>query len=203
MFDVVGTPRRWLWPVLWVLGLQGIVFPAWAQNVPFSVVNRPTSTPAGRVGVGAVRTFHFPAGRFSSGDRRMVDAITAEPGGLVDRLGPERRYSAPLRATVRDGALHLDSCGLGVRIGRRGLRIPAAIAPRVHLVERFDDVRDRQHVSLTLTMPIVGRLYEYAGDFAYAITTATDTADVAETDTHTHTDTDTASTDTASRGASA
>ncbi|MCU1529445.1 MAG: hypothetical protein JWP75_3208, partial [Frondihabitans sp.] len=102
----------------------------------------------------------------------MFDAITAERSGLVDHIGRRRRYSAPLVADVRDGALLLRSRGLGIRLGSRGLRVPVAITPRVDLVERFDDGVGRQHVSLTLTMPVVGRLYEYEGFFDYEITRA-------------------------------
>ena len=28
VFDVVGTPRRWLWPALRLLAAEGIMFPA-------------------------------------------------------------------------------------------------------------------------------------------------------------------------------
>ena len=33
VFDQVGTPRRWLWPVLAILGRTGIVFPVWAPTL--------------------------------------------------------------------------------------------------------------------------------------------------------------------------
>ena len=39
-FEVVGTPRRWLWPVLWLLGRDGVVFPVWEHDVAFTVENR-------------------------------------------------------------------------------------------------------------------------------------------------------------------
>ncbi|MBT1540945.1 DUF4166 domain-containing protein [Curtobacterium flaccumfaciens pv. flaccumfaciens] len=46
---------------------------------------------------------------------------------------------------------------------------PALIAPRVTLVERFDDEADLQRVSLVLAAPVVGTLYRYEGAFRYEI----------------------------------
>ncbi|GAB3122869.1 NAD dependent epimerase/dehydratase family enzyme [Leifsonia psychrotolerans] len=123
VFERVGTPRRWLWPLLTLLGRPDVIFPGWHENVPFTVVNRPDAS-----AVLAERTFHFP-----DGDRTMVDAITAEAtspksGGLVDYLGSGRRLRASLRASVSQGALHLTSTGVGVRIGRRWLNLPPRLS---------------------------------------------------------------------------
>lgn len=167
-FDVVGTPRRWLRPVLRILGRQGIAFPVWAADVDFDVENRPVVDMRGNTAVTASRTFHFRADH--GGTRTMIDAITAEPSGLVDHLGPSRLLGAELAATVRDGSLRLDSHALTMRMGRRRVPIPRIVAPRVALIERFDDDVDRQHVSVILTMPLIGRIYEYSGHFDYAIT---------------------------------
>ena len=101
VFDVVGTPRRWLWPVLAWFARDAVMFPVWERDVPFTVENRPArvgrgqAVQEGRVAVRAHRTF-----RFRSGTRTMVDAITAGPDGLVDHLGRRGRVSALLRAEV-------------------------------------------------------------------------------------------------------
>jgi hypothetical protein len=166
-FDRVGTPRLWLWPFLWVLGRPDVLFPGWYQNVPFTVINRPTRSSSGAVAVGASRTFHFPAG-----DRTMNDAITAESAaqtGLVDYLGAHRRLRATLEASVVDGAMHLDSTAVALRVWRRWLTLPRRLSPRVALIERFDDTARVQRVALTLTAPLIGTVYEYAGSFSYDI----------------------------------
>jgi hypothetical protein len=163
-FDRVGTPRRWLWPALWLLGRRGIVFPVWERNVPFTVVNRPRVDALGQVSVDASRQFEF-----GSGPRTMTDAITAGDTGLVDYLGVRRSVTATLVVEVSSGELHLRSTGIAISLGRLRLRMPVAISPRVALVERFDDAAGRQKVSLTLTAPILGLLYEYAGSFDYTI----------------------------------
>ena len=158
-------PRRWLWPVLWLLAREGVLFPVWERDVLFTVVNRPIVDGGGRVAVAAVRTFHL-----GSGPRRMVDAITADPSGLVDCLGVHRRFETRLTARVSGGAMHLASTAVALCIAGRRIPLPASLAPRVALVERFDDATDSQHVEVTVDLPLLGRIYEYGGSFRYAIT---------------------------------
>lgn len=146
VFDVVGTPKRWLWPVLWVLGRQGVVFPVWARDVPFTVVNRPQGGD-----LHGIRTFHF-----TSGDRSMVDRITPE---LVDHLGVKGHYRAPLAGSVVDGGMRLRSTSMWFR----GIRLPG----RVEVTERSVD--ELQHVAVTISAPLFGRIYEYSGYFSYDI----------------------------------
>ncbi|PYY32550.1 DUF4166 domain-containing protein [Curtobacterium sp. MCJR17_055] len=200
-FSVVGTPRRWVWPVLAVFARDAVMFPVWEHDVPFTVENRPVRVGRGpapdeepgsgrrdahrsgssrvdrgqadgreaRPAVRAHRTFHF-----ASGDRTMVDAITAEPEGLVDHLGTRGRVSAVLTvevpATGPDaGALRLVSTRVSVRALGRAWSLPAVVAPRVELTERFDDEADVQRVSLVLSAPVLGTLYRYEGAFRYAV----------------------------------
>jgi len=155
-FDHVGTPRRWLWPVLRVLQARRILFPVWERDVPFTVENRPEAG-----AVRAVRTFHL-----AHGDRVMIDLVSIEGARLVDRLGDGGKLRAVLTASVLDGAVRLDSTS--ARWGRA--RIP--FAPRVHLIERFDDAVGRQHVALTLESRLFGRIYEYSGHFDYRVEAA-------------------------------
>jgi len=157
-FDRLGTPRRWLWPALRVLERRSVLFPVWEQNVPFAIENWPDGG-----ALRAARSFHLP-----DGDRVMVDSVSIEGGRLVDRLGDggaggRGMLRTGLRASVLDGALLLVSTE--ARWGR--VRIP--FAPRLRLIERFDDDAGRQHVSLTLHSPLLGRVYEYSGHFDYRI----------------------------------
>ncbi|BDI21715.1 hypothetical protein L3i23_04910 [Herbiconiux sp. L3-i23] len=163
VWDAVGTPRRWLWPVLSVLGAEGIAFPAWGSGVTFTVENVPGGS-AVHPSVAATRAFRFPRG-----DRAMVDSIAVRGGELVDRLGRSRRIVARLDPRIEDGALRMSSTAVRVRIGRRTVAVPDLLAPRVDLTERFDDAVGRQHVSLTLTVPLIGRVYEYSGHFEYRV----------------------------------
>lgn len=158
-FDRVGTPRRWLWPVLALLARDGVLFPVWEHDVPFLVVNRP-----GPAKVDAVRRFQFPAGPLD-----MVDAIGVDATGLYDRLGRSGRLETRLHAHIVAGALHLDSGRVFVHLLGRRVPVPPGCAPRVRLEERFDDDDQRQHVLVTVTLPLIGSVYEYAGSFRYSI----------------------------------
>lgn len=154
VFDLVGSPRRWLWPVLWVLGRQGVVFPFWG-SAPFTVINRRLDA-----ALTATRTFHFPGG-----DSSMIDLMSVVGGELYDELGIKRRYRARLTGSVVDGALQLSSTSLSVRLGRAHLPLPA----QVTVLERWDAASDSQHVSVVITAPVIGRVYEYSGYFTYEV----------------------------------
>ena len=153
VFASVGTPRRWLHPMLAVLGRFGIVFPVWERDVPFTVENRQIGEQ-----LRARRTFHF-----RTGDRVMEDAIGVEDGALVDRLGRAGSWRAVFDATAIDGALSLRSRAVGWR------RLPIPFAPTVTLLERYDEGVGRQHVDLAMDAPVLGRLYAYSGFFDYVI----------------------------------
>ena len=157
VFTTVGTPRRWLWPVLALLAWDNVIFPVWERDVPFTIVNRPTAHGTIR----ASRTFHFP-----SGDRTMVDEVGITNSGLIDRLGRSGTVETALIATVTDGALTLRSTSTTLRFGP--LRVPlGALSPRVIL--REESRGGAQSVALRLEAPVIGRIYEYAGTFTYTV----------------------------------
>lgn len=166
VFSVVGTPRRWLWPLLSLVGRGGAVFAVWEHDVPFEVVNRPVRA-GGRPAVAAVRTF-----RLRSGSREMVDLVgLVERDGvlrLVDLLGTGRTIVVLLEARASEEGLLLTSRGVQLRFGPIRIRLPSPIRPSLALRERAGD-DGRQHVALTLDLPPLGRIYEYAGSFDYRI----------------------------------
>lgn len=160
VFSRVGTPRRWLWPLLRPLHAQGVIYAGWQLSVPFRVTNRLID---GRVI--AEREFLLPGDEWT-----MRDAVSLKPHGrLVDELGADGDVAASFTVDVQDGALVMTSHAVGIRLGRISVRLPRLIAPVVRLTERFDDAVDRQRVSVTIDMPVLGRIYEYAGDFVYRI----------------------------------
>jgi hypothetical protein len=171
VLEAVGTPRRWLWPALRVLAAQNVMFPVWEQNVPFTVVNAPLTDRNGRTAVVAARRFDL-----GGGPATMLDAITAEnpgPDGLVVHMGTDRLLRVRLTARVVRGELHLASTEVELRVGKHFLALPEFLAPRVSVVDRYDDAADggagAQRVSVHVDAPILGRLYEYEGTFHYEI----------------------------------
>ena len=163
VFDTVGTPRRWLHPLIRFFAGSDVVFPVWEHAVPFTVVNTPT-TSSGGPAVSGRRVF-----RFASGDRVMNDLIVASADGLFDILGRRRRLRAQFAANILDGCLHLSSTGVDVRFGTRQVRIPRMLSPRVHLIERFSDDDHHQHVDVRMSLPLIGKIYEYSGSFRYQV----------------------------------
>ena len=139
---------------------SGGVYTGWARDVPFDLTNR------GEDGeVIAERRF-----RVTEGDWVMRDRVRLVGEGAVeDLIGDPPTLSAVFDVAVDRGALVLRSRSTTVRLGRLRLRIPRLVAPRIHLEERFVDELDRQQVSLSVDLPVLGRIYEYRGTFVHHI----------------------------------
>jgi len=160
VFQRVGTPRRWLWPILRVLERRGVVAACWERDVPFRVENLTVASRA----IGT-REFHLPGGTWT-----MRDAVAAtRHGRVVDELGEPALVAACFDVDVLDAALVLTSRAVGIRLGGLRLRVPRVLSPVVRLTERFDETADRQRVALTIDVPFIGRVYEYRGHFGYRI----------------------------------
>lgn len=162
VFEIVGTPRRALWPVLAVLARQGVLVPVWLRDVPFEITNQPQ--PGADPRLAAQRTLALPGGRWT-----MRDVVSFTGGALSDELGAGCRYRVALHAWAEGGALRLRSSSVSVRVGRVHLPLPRLLAPVVHLREAFDEALGRQRVHLWLTHPVAGLLYEYRGTFEYRV----------------------------------
>ncbi|MGF3056765.1 DUF4166 domain-containing protein [Microbacterium sp. YY-01] len=160
VFHTAGTRKVWLRPLLNIFARRGVVFGGWATEIPFTVENR--SIASRRL---AERTFHLPRGAWT-----MRDAIVAGTGGtLIDELGEPGLVRASFSLAVEHGDLLMTSTAMGLRWGRLRLTIPRWIAPRIRITEAWDDAVSQQHISLTVDMPIMGRIYEYDGHFTYRV----------------------------------
>ncbi|MFD6701033.1 MULTISPECIES: DUF4166 domain-containing protein [unclassified Microbacterium] len=154
-----GAVRVLLGPVLRVLQRRGAVYAGWAEDVPFTIRNRDGE------GRSAERTLHL-----TGGDWTMRDRVRSLPRGRVaDRLGQRGVLAAVFDVTASGGALELRSTRVGVRLGRRGIRFPRCLAPRIRLIESADTDLGGQRVALTVDVPLLGRIHEYAGTFRYDI----------------------------------
>jgi hypothetical protein len=154
VFEVAGSPRRFLRPVLGYLAWRGILFPEFARDVPFDIANTPTPDGA----LGAVRTFHLP-GR----DRALVDTMRVVDGELHDFLGRRGGFEVRMSLTITDGLLQLRSNRQWLHLGRA--RIPLPPFARVTVDESWSD--GRQHVDVRLRSPVLGEWFRYAGSFTY------------------------------------
>lgn len=150
VFEVAGSPVRWLRPVWAYLAWRRVLFPEFGRDVPFEVVN----TAAADGTLSAVRTFHFPGA-----DRVMQDAMRVVDGRLHDRLGRRGGLEVEFTATVARGGLVLESEREWLHAGPVRVRIPSLV--RVRLSERWTDAGQR--VEVRLSMPVLGTVFEYAG----------------------------------------
>jgi Domain of unknown function (DUF4166) len=163
VFERVGCRSRvvrvLLAPVLRVLERRGAVYAGWAEGVPFTVRNRDDEVRS------AERTLHLP-----DGDWTMRDRVHPLPHGrIVDRLGRDGVLAAVFEVKASEGTLALHSTRVGLRLGSRRIRFPRCIAPRIRLIESVGDGSGLQRVALTVDVPLLGRIHEYAGTFRYDI----------------------------------
>ncbi|HEX4057361.1 MAG TPA: DUF4166 domain-containing protein [Galbitalea sp.] len=154
IFEVAGSRRRILRPVLSLMARRRILFPEFAREVPFDIVNRPTEDG----GLDALRTFHLP-GR----DRPLEDTMRVVGGELHDFLGARRGFEIRLALTVRDGMLTMRSTRQWLHVGRARIRLPRLA--RVTVDESWVD--GRQHVDVRLRSPLLGEWFQYSGSFSY------------------------------------
>jgi hypothetical protein len=159
VFDVAGTRIRLFRPLLSMMAKQRILFPEYATNVAFDIVNTPTDD-----GLDAVRTFHFP-GR----ERPLEDSMRVVDGFLHDFMGRRRGFEVRMLLTIVNGGLVMRSDRQWLKVGR--LRVPIPRVARVTVTESTND--GRQHVDVRLHSPLIGDWFRYAGSFSYQYETST------------------------------
>ena len=154
VFEVAGCRLRILRPVLAYLARQRILFPEYANDVPFEIINRPRDDG----GLDAVRTFHLP-GR----DRPLEDSMRVIDGRLHDFMGKRRGFEVRMALTIAGGFVQMRSDRQWVRLFGLRLRIPQLAT--VTVSESWAD--ERQHVDVRLRSPLLGEWFRYAGSFDY------------------------------------
>lgn len=202
IFSRIGTRRRWLRvvgaPLFRMLERRGVVMAGWHEDVPFTVVNREHSGVDRRGVRTSERRIQLEGSTWTMRDamRSLPRAGGRGEGGIVDVLGSPALIAATFAVTSpAEDTVVLDSRRVEMRIGSRALRIPGWCAPRVRLVEtrlphRADDSpadgtpegaaeaahaqqAPHQQVTVTIDLPVIGRVYEYAGGFTYRLETRT------------------------------
>ncbi|RUR01715.1 DUF4166 domain-containing protein [Labedella endophytica] len=163
VYRVAGSRHLFLRPVLTVMAWRHVLFPELGHDVPFGVVN----TPSTDGGLGAVRTFEF-----LRRTRIMEDAMVVQGDRLYDRLGKRGGLGVAIRLSVVSGALHMTSTALALHIGR--VRIPLPPLATMHLREHIGEAETaRQQVDVRIDAPILGEVFRYTGSFVYSVGPAT------------------------------
>jgi hypothetical protein len=101
--------------------------------------------------------------RRTFGDRTLITRQGAGAGGvLIERYGL-LEFSFVLR--IENGDLHFDQAEATIRLARFRLRIPEWISPRVSAVCKGVAGLDRTHARVQITVPLIGTVLAYDGDF--------------------------------------
>ncbi|KNY06295.1 DUF4166 domain-containing protein [Microbacterium sp. GCS4] len=160
VFTTAGSRHRWLRPLFRIAESLGVAFAGWEREVPFRIENR---TVGGRAV--ATRWFDLPGRTWV-----MPDVVALGPGDVLrNEIGPRGTVVTTFDIDVRDGAVVLSIRRVGLRLGPLRLAAPRFLRPTIGLVERWDEARERHHVSMTIDAPFLGRVYEYSGFFEYTI----------------------------------
>ena len=155
VFDIAGCRIAALRPLLAYLARQRILFPEFARDVPFEIVNTPTANGE----LDALRTFHLP-GR----DRPLEDTMRVIDGHLHDFMGKKRGFEVRMAISISGGFLMMRSERQWVRLLGARIRIPQLA--NVTVSESWID--GRQHVDVRLRTPIIGEWFRYSGSFIYS-----------------------------------
>jgi hypothetical protein len=155
IFEIAGCRLAILRPVLAYLARQRILFPEFARDVPFDIVNTPTATGE----LDALRTFHLPAH-----DRPLEDTMRVIDGQLHDFMGNKRGFEVRMALAISNGFLTMRSDRQWVRILGARVRIPQLAT--VTVSESWLD--GHQHVDVRLSTPVIGQWFRYAGSFTYS-----------------------------------
>ena len=154
IFEIAGSQRRFLRPVLAYLAWRRILFPEYGREIRFDITN----TPSADGGLDAVRTFHFP-GR----DRPLEDTMQVVDGRLHDFLGKRRGFEVRMALRITDGLLEMRSDRQWLHL--LGIRVRLPGFATVTVSESWRD--GRQHVDVRLRSALLGEWFRYAGSFSY------------------------------------
>jgi hypothetical protein len=152
---------RWLWPLFRLLASADVLFPETGREIPARLVITSLSDGRGCARQRWHRTVQFQR-------RRRFDAtIVYDPalGRVVELTGPGEVLEFPwdVRFEPPD-AVCIEAVGMRLRLGRRRLALPLACSPSVHVRQRaLPDCPDGLALSLTVSLPILGPVFGYAG----------------------------------------
>lgn len=163
-YEVAGPSKPWLAPLFSLAAPGHALFGERGHDVGLTVVNVPHRDGRGRLCLSSTRSFDF-----AGVTRTMEDTMLAGRDGLLhDFLGRRRFLEVSLRLSVSpEGWLRMRSVGTWFWLGRIRIPVPRLLSARVDLTERWDSASASQKVDVTLTHPVLGRVFEYRGSFVY------------------------------------
>jgi len=138
------------------------MFPEQNTAVPFTIRNYAYEDELGRETVTWLRTFEMPR-------RRCFDAAmiySEERNRIVDYLGTHHHLAVDIDLSVSDrGGVEITTGAQRLYLGGVGTPLPRALSAQATVHEWYDDGEDCYRISVGVTNPVVGLVFEYTGSF--------------------------------------
>lgn len=163
--DVVRNGGLYTYPFLAVGAVHNTMFPEENTAVPFRVYNYAYRDEYGRETVSWVRAFELPR-------RRRFDAAmiySEDRDRIVDYLGTHHHLAVDVHPSVSDRG------GIRLRTGKQrlyalglGTPFPGLLSGQADVHEWYDEDAESFRITVQVTNPAVGTLFEYRGSFEVA-----------------------------------
>lgn len=164
VFDVAGSPRPVLRPLISALPVTNAFFPDYGRAVPFTIRNYAHLDPFGRSSLTAVRTFSF-----DRAERIFEDTTSlTSPAGLTDYVGRRRNLATDLQLSVSaDGRLHMHSPHTRLFLGRLRVPVPVLAGADAHAEQWWDAESGMFRIRTLVRQRQLGTVFVYDGSFRY------------------------------------
>lgn len=160
--DYVRNSGPHVYPFLLVGRTHDTMFPEQGTDVPFEIRNYAYEDPYGREVVTWLRQFQMPPKRRF--DAAMV--YSEDRGRVVDYLGSRHHLAVDIHLSVSDrGGVEIRTGAQRLYAVRFGVPLPLVLSARAEVHEWYDDAEERYRIEVTVSNPVVGLVFEYAGGF--------------------------------------
>ncbi|MDF2834990.1 MAG: hypothetical protein K0Q63_630 [Paenibacillus sp.] len=142
---------------------RNIMFPQGGRNIPFTIENFAYVDRFGRETVTWIRSFKFPNAirRF---DATMI--YSRERDRIVDYLGTKQHLAVDLEiSAASNGGIRIRSGEQRFYEGLLQFRFPASLTGIADVCEWYDDRADRYRITVEVSNPLLGTVFEYEGSF--------------------------------------
>ncbi len=162
IMDSIWYSKRAMLPLQ--LGtMRHIMFPQGGKQIPFTIENYAYQDCFGRETVTWIRQFQFP------NKKRHFDATmiySKQHERIVDYLGTKQHLAVDLEISAATNG------GLRIRSGEQRFyehwlqfRFPTLLTGVADVCEWYDDESEKFKISVEVTNPLLGKVFEYQGSF--------------------------------------
>ncbi|WP_068775921.1 DUF4166 domain-containing protein [Paenibacillus sp. FJAT-26967] len=140
-----------------------IMFPQGGSGIPFTIENYAYQDSYGRETVTWIRKFKFP-GMIRHFDATMI--YSSQRQGIVDYLGNKQHLAVDLEiAAAPNQGIRIRSGDQRFYEGWLGFRFPRIFTGTADVCEWYDEDIERYRISVEVTNPILGTVFQYKGTF--------------------------------------